>query len=355
VALDGEVSNSTFAEEFGEAHPDRFFEMFIAEQQMVAGAVGLASRGFVPFASTFAAFFTRAFDFIRMAAISRANIRLCGSHAGVSIGEDGPSQMGLEDLAMMRTVHGSTVLYPCCANQTAKLVAQMADQQGISYLRTTRGKTPVLYSRDEEFPIGGSKLLRASDDDEVTIVGAGITTHEALEACRRLEKAGIVARVVDAYSVKPLDAAGIRAAVRATNGRLVVAEDHSPEGGLGEATLACLSVEPPMVVHMVHLAVKKLPGSGTAAALLRDAGIDADAIERAVRRLLAGTAEVCFLCGAPASERIFIGGEDEPLTEENACAKHAAGHRSAGPLPRSLEPGVAASDGRPSFEEHVRH
>src|SRR6266481_6048193 len=182
VALDGEVSNSTYAEEFAKAFPDRFFEMYIAEQQMVAAAVGMSVRHKIPFASTFAAFFSRAYDFIRMAAISRANIRLCGSHAGVSIGQDGPSQMALEDLAMMRAVFGSTVLYPCDANETAQLVAQMADHDGIVYLRTTREKTPVIYSPDEEFVVGGSKVPRQSDKDEVTVVAAGITLHEALKA-----------------------------------------------------------------------------------------------------------------------------------------------------------------------------
>ena len=187
VALDGEVSNSTYAETFAKAFPDRFFEQYIAEQQLTAAAIGLQVRGYVPFASTFAAFFSRAYDFIRMAAISRANIRLCGSHAGVSIGEDGPSQMALEDLAMMRAVHDSTVLYPSDANQTAQLVATMADLKGIVYLRTTREKTPILYGPDERFPIGGSRVLRQSDSDQVTVVGAGITLHEALKAADTLK------------------------------------------------------------------------------------------------------------------------------------------------------------------------
>jgi len=210
VALDGEVSNSTYAEIFRDAHPDRYFEMYIAEQQMVAAAVGLQVRDWVPFASTFAAFLSRAYDFIRMAAISQANIRLCGSHAGVSIGEDGPSQMALEDLAMMRAVHGSTVLYPSDANQTAKLVAAMADREGIVFLRTTRAATPVVYSADEEFPIGGSRVLR--DGDDIAIVGAGITLHESLKAADALAGEGINARVIDLYSVKPVDAEGLLAA-----------------------------------------------------------------------------------------------------------------------------------------------
>ena len=203
VALDGEVNNSTFAEIFAAAHPDRYFEMYIAEQQMVATAVGLQVRGWVPFASSFAAFFSRAYDFIRMAAISQANIRLCGSHAGVSIGEDGPSQMALEDLAMIRAVHGSTVLYPSDPNQTAKLVAEMADREGVVFMRTTRAATPVIYGADEEFPIGGSRVLR--DGDDVAIVAAGITLHESLKAADALAGEGISARVIDLYSVKPVD------------------------------------------------------------------------------------------------------------------------------------------------------
>src|ERR687887_443728 len=195
VALDGEVSNSTYADIFAKAHPDRYFEMYIAEQQMVAAAVGIQVLGWRPFASTFAAFFSRAYDFIRMGAISRANICLTGSHAGVSIGEDGPSQMALEDIAAFRAVHGSTVLHPCDANQTAKLVATMADTDGIVFLRTLRPATPVIYGPDEEFPIGGSRVLRSSDEDDVTLVGAGITLHEALKAADALEENGISARV----------------------------------------------------------------------------------------------------------------------------------------------------------------
>src|SRR5438477_6183548 len=196
VALDGEVSNSTYAEEFAKAYPDRFFEQYIAEQQMIAAAVGMSVRHKIPFASTSAAFFTRAYDFIRMAAISRANIRLCGSHAGVSIGEDGPSQMALEDLAMFRAVFGSTIVYPCDPNQTANLVAQMADHDGIVYMRTTREKTPVIYGPDEEFMVGGSKVIHQSDKDEVTIVAAGVTLHEALKAYEQLKSQGITTRVV---------------------------------------------------------------------------------------------------------------------------------------------------------------
>src|SRR5579859_3216116 len=205
VGLDGEVSNSTYAEEFAKAYPERFFEMYIAEQQLVSAAVGMSVRHKIPFASTFAAFFSRAFDFIRMAAISRANIRLVGSHAGVSIGEDGPSQMALQDLAMMRAVYGSTVLYPCDANQTAQLTAQMADHGGIVYMRTTREKTPVLYSADDTFTVGGSRVLRQSENDRLTIVAAGITVFEALKAYDQLKSERVLVRVIDAYSVKPMD------------------------------------------------------------------------------------------------------------------------------------------------------
>ena len=283
VALDGEVSNSTFADEFARAHPERYFEMYISEQQMVAAAVGLQVRGWVPFASTFAAFFTRAYDFIRMAAISRANIRLCGSHAGVSIGEDGPSQMALEDLAMMRAVHGSTVLYPCDANQTAKLVDAMADREGIVFLRTTRAATPVVYGAHEDFPVGGSRVLREGDD--VAIVAAGITLHEALKAADELEGEGIAARVIDLYSVKPADGETLRAAAEATGGRVLTVEDHWPEGGIGDAVLEVLS-EGEAPVRVVRLAVRDMPGSGKPAELLAAAGIDAEHIAEAARALV---------------------------------------------------------------------
>jgi transketolase len=284
VALDGEVSNSTYAEEFARACPQRYFEMYIAEQQMVAAAVGLQVRGYVPFASTFAAFLTRAYDFIRMAAISRANLRLCGSHAGVSIGQDGPSQMGLEDLAMMRAVGGSTVLYPCDANQTARLVAAMADRPGIVYLRTTREKTPVIYPPERDFPIGGSVVVRRSDRDQAAVVAAGITLHEALRAAEVLAAEGIAVRVIDAYSVKPIDAATLVDAARGT-GRIVVAEDHWPEGGLGEAVRSALAEVSP-APRIATLAVRGMPGSGTPEEMLDAAGISARHIAAAVRALL---------------------------------------------------------------------
>jgi transketolase len=283
VALDGEVSNSTYAEIFAEAHPDRYFEMYIAEQQMVAAAVGLQVRGWVPFASTFAAFLSRAYDFVRMAAISRANIRLCGSHAGVSIGEDGPSQMALEDLAMMRAVHGSTVLYPSDANQTAQLVAEMADRAGIVFMRTTRAATPVVYDAGEEFQIGGSRVLRQGDD--VAIVAAGITLHESLKAADRLIAEGIDARVIDLYSVKPADGETLRAAAEATGGRVITVEDHWSEGGIGDAVLEAFS-EGELPAQVVRLAVRELPGSGKPAELLAAAGIDAEHIADAARALV---------------------------------------------------------------------
>jgi transketolase len=290
VALDGEVSNSTHADEFKNAYPDRFFEMFIAEQQMVASAVGLSVRGYIPFASTFAAFLSRAYDFIRMAGVSQVSIRLSGSHAGCEIGADGPSQMALEDIASLRAVHTSTVLYPSDAVSTAKLVAQMADLRGISYIRTTRGAYPVLYGNDEQFPIGGSKVVRQSPGDVVTLIGAGVTLHACIAAAERLSKCDISCRVIDLYSVKPIDIATLRAASEATAGRLVVVEDHYPEGGLGAAVMEALALEenPPRVTH---LAVRDLPGSASPEELMAAAGIDADAIVAAVNTLIGAAAE----------------------------------------------------------------
>jgi transketolase len=285
VALDGEVSNSTYAEEFAKEIPERYFEMYIAEQQLVAAAVGLQVRRWKPFASTFAAFFTRAYDFVRMAAISQADIRLCGSHAGVSIGEDGPSQMALEDLAAFRAVHGSTVLYPSDANQTAKLVDTMADLEGISFMRTTRGATPVIYDAGEEFPVGGAKVVR--DGEDVTLVGAGITLHEALKAADALAEEGVSARVVDLYSVKPVDTDTLRESVEATQRRIVVVEDHWPEGGLGEAVLSALAGEE---LAFAHLAVREMPTSGKPEELLAAAGIDAEHIAAAARHLVSAEA-----------------------------------------------------------------
>jgi transketolase len=291
VALDGEVSNSTHADEFKAAYPDRFFEMFIAEQQMVASAVGLSVRGYKPFASTFAAFFSRAYDFIRMAGVSEITMHLSGSHAGCEIGADGPSQMALEDIASLRAVHTSTVLYPSDAVSAAKLVAQMPDLRGISYIRTTRGAYPVLYDNSEEFPIGGSKIVRQSDKDVVTLIGAGVTLHACLDAADRLVASGISCRVIDLYSVKPIDTAALREASAATGGRLVVVEDHYPQGGIGAAVMEALALEqtPPRVTH---LAVRSLPGSGTPEELMATAGIDADAIVAAVTQFAGAAAEV---------------------------------------------------------------
>jgi transketolase len=286
VALDGEVSNSTHADEFKKAYPDRFFEMFIAEQQLLGATVGLAVLGKRAFASTFAAFFTRAYDQIRMAAISNATIHLCGSHAGVSIGSDGPSQMALEDLAMMRAVCGSTVLYPCDPNQTAQLVGAMVDLKGISFLRTTREKTTVIYPPGEKFPVGGSKVIRQSDKDKVAVIAAGITVHEALKAYDVLKKEGIAVRVLDAYSVKPIDQEGLRRAAAEAGGKLLVVEDHWFEGGLGDAVLDAftgLGVKMPTVIK---LAVRKMPGSSSPAEELNSAGIDAGHIVRAVKGLV---------------------------------------------------------------------
>ena len=281
VALDGEVSNSTYSEIFRDAHPDRYVELYIAEQQLVATAVALQRRGWKPFGSTFAAFFTRAYDFVRMAAVSRADIKLCGSHAGVSIGEDGPSQMGLEDLAAFRAVHSSTVLYPSDANQTARLVELMADLDGIAYLRTHRGALPVIYEPGDRFEIGGSRVVRGGDD--ITLVGAGVTLHEALKAAEELAGDGVEARVIDLYSVKPVDTQTLARAASET-GAIVTAEDHWPEGGLGEAVLSALA-EAGESCPVRKLGVEIMPGSGTPEELLREAGIDAGAIATAAREL----------------------------------------------------------------------
>jgi transketolase len=285
VAIDGEVGNSTHLEEVLKETPDRYFEAYIAEQMMLATAVGFQVRGWTPFASTFAAFLSRGYDFIRMAVISQAKLCLNGSHAGVSIGEDGPSQMALEDLAEFRALGSSVVLYPSDPNQTAKLVAQMSDYDGISYLRSTRAALPTLYGPDEQFKIGGARVVRESDEDQVTLVGAGVTLHQAIEAADALAADGIAARVIDAYSVKPIDAQTLAEASQATGGRIVVVEDHWPEGGIGDAVLGVFadSDERPRVVK---LAVSHLPGSGKPAELLADVGIDADHIVKAARRLV---------------------------------------------------------------------
>jgi transketolase len=284
VAMDGEVSNSTYADEFAKAHPERFFEMWIAEQQLVATAVGMSVRGYRPFASTFAAFFSRAYDFIRMAAISQANIRLVGSHAGVEIGQDGPSQMALEDLAAMRAIQGSTVLYPCDPNQAAKLTLLMAETSGIVYMRTTRGAYPTLYGPSETFKVGGAKVLRQSAKDRVALIGAGVTVHACLAAADMLAAKKIPARVIDLYSVKPVDVKTLREAARVTKGHFVIVEDHYPEGGLGAAVMEALASESPP--RIAHLAVRELPGSGKPEELMNAAGISAKHVVAAAAKLL---------------------------------------------------------------------
>jgi len=289
VALDGEVGNSTHSEDFKDAFPDRYVEVHIAEQQLVAAAVGFqVRRHWTPFASTFAAFLARAYDFVRMAAISRADIRLVGSHAGVSIGEDGPSQMALEDLASLRAVHGSTVLYPSDATSAAALVGLMADTAGISYMRTTRAATAILYDADEEFQIGGSKTVL--DGTDVTLVGAGITLHEALAAAERLAGEGISARVIDLYSVKPIDHETLVKAAQET-GAIVTVEDHWKEGGIGEAVLSALAEHGASAAVRI-LAVEDLPTSGKPAELLRAAEIDAEAIYAAATEIVKTKVEV---------------------------------------------------------------
>src|SRR5699024_7355720 len=351
VALDGEVSNSTGVADFVEAHPERFFEMFIAEQQMVAAATGLSTRGYIAYASSFAAFLTRAADFIRMAPVSRADLRLVGSHAGVEIGADGPSQMGLEDLAMIAATQGSTVLYPSDATSTAALVAAMADVSGVSYLRTTRGGYPVLYGPDEEFPVGGSKTLRSSPEDAVTLIGAGVTLHEALAAAQTLAEEGVSARVIDAYSIKPIDGQGIREAVTATGGRVVVAEDHHAEGGLGAAGLAALASEPVTDLHLRHLAVDGAPGSGTTEQLLDWAGIDAAHIAAAARAAPAGCQPA-----PPGHGRRRSGGTHGQV---GAPASASAGPRalpaaaSEGPRGRAVWGAQLSFRARPSWSESM--
>jgi transketolase len=285
VVLDGEVGNSTHAEDFAKVAPDRYFEMFIAECQLVASATGLAVRGYRPFASTFAVFFSRAFDFIRMAGISGVDIGLVGSHAGVEIGQDGPSQMALEDIAALRAVHTSVVLYPADATATVALVGQMADTPGVVYLRTTRGAYPVLYPAGEAFPVGGCKVHRAGSADKVALIGAGVTLHECLAAAEELEGDGIAARVIDLYSVKPLDTAALVEACRVTGSRLVVAEDHYPAGGIGGAVLEALADAGVPALRVAHLAVGGLPGSGAPPEMLDAAGISARHIVAAARRL----------------------------------------------------------------------
>jgi len=283
VALDGDVKNSTYAELFEQKYPKRFFQSFIAEQNMVGMATGLDRRGKIPFVSTFGSFMCRAHDQIRMAAVGQARLCLVGSHAGVSIGKDGPSQMGLEDIAMMRALPGSIVLYPSDAVSTWKLVEQMGNYtQGISYLRTTRMETPILYENIESFQVGGCKVLEQSENDKACVVAAGVTLHEAFKAYQKLQKEGIDISVVDLYSIKPLDEKTLRELGKKSGNTIITVEDHYIQGGLGQAVAAALVNSG---IKIKTLAVTKLPRSGTTQELLSWAGIDADSIVREVQNL----------------------------------------------------------------------
>jgi transketolase len=281
--LDAETKNSTFAEIVAQKYPAHYAEMFIAEQNMIGMAVGLAQRGRIPFISTFAAFLTRAFDQIRMAAVTGANLKCVGSHVGVSIGEDGPSQMGLEDIAMFRDIFGSTVLYPSDAVATKALVLKMIETPGIVYLRTSRPATPVIYSEDEKFPIGGSKTVKSSSNDKLTLIGAGITLFESLKAYELLQKEGIAVRVIDAYSVKPIDGETLKKAAQETQA-LVVIEDHWAEGGIGDAVLNVFAEKKSVPVYKI--AVTAMPGSGKPEELVEAAGISANQIVKKVKKIL---------------------------------------------------------------------
>ncbi len=280
VAVDGDTKNSTYTEFFFKKYPERSVECWIAEQNMMGISVGLSAKGLIPFAATFAAFHARSFDFVRMAAYSRANLKICGSHVGVSIGEDGPSQMGLEDLAMFRSIIDSVVLYPSDAVSAEKLTFSMADHKGIAYMRTTRPKTPILYDSKEEFPIGGSKLVKSSDDDKALVIAAGITLHEAVKAADILSKSGINIRVLDCYSVKPLDVEGIRKAASSSGNKVIVVEDHYAEGGLGEAVAAQAGLK------IKHLCVRSIPRSGKPEELMAYMKIDSAAIMESVKDII---------------------------------------------------------------------
>ncbi len=282
VALDADTKNSTYAEQFMALHPDRYFEMFIAEQNLVGAGIGLAKRGRIPFVSTFAAFLSRAYDQIRMSAISQANIKYVGSHCGVSIGEDGPSQMGLEDIAMFRAIPGAAVLYPSDAVSAERLVTEAAAHQGIVYLRISRPTTPILYDANETFPIGKSKILRRSDADKVTVIAAGVTVHETLKAHEILSREGVAIRVLDLYSIKPVDKEALQSAASETNNILITVEDHYPEGGLGDAVLDAVASDG-VCVH--KLAVTGIPRSGKPEELLERHGISANAIVQKVKQI----------------------------------------------------------------------
>jgi transketolase len=285
VVLDGEVGNSTYTEDTEAVAPDRFVELYIAEQTMIGVQTGLQALGKIAFAATFGAFLTRAADQLRMGAIGRADLRVSGSHAGVSIGEDGPSQMAVEDLAQFRALNGSTVLYPADGASTVALVDTMVDLEGISYLRSTREATPMLYGSDDAFPVGGSKTLATGDEDTIALIGAGITVHECLAAKDLLGADGITARVIDCYSVKPIDAETLRRAMDET-GALIVVEDHRVEGGLGDAVLEALAATGSLEGRVVKLGVHEIPGSATPAQLRAWAGIDAASIAAAARTTL---------------------------------------------------------------------
>lgn len=285
VAISGDVKNSTFSEIFGDAFPDHFYQGYIAEQNLVSVGVGLAARGKVPFLDTFACFLARAYDQVRMAAISRSNISLCGSHCGVSIGQDGPSQMALEDIAIFRAVHSSTVLYPSDAISADRLTETMAGRAGINYLRTSRPKFPILYSKDEKFPIPGFKVLRQSTQDKVTVIGAGVTLHEALKAADQLKAEGTAVRVIDLYCVKPIDGKELVKEIAATGGRLITVEDHWAEGGIGEAVLSTLAQAGVAPAKSQFLAVREMPHSGNPDELLDAFGISARHIVEAVRAI----------------------------------------------------------------------
>jgi transketolase len=286
VAISGDVKNSTFSEIFADAFPDHFYQGYIAEQNLVSVGVGLAAFGKVPFLDTFACFHSRAYDEVRMAAISRANINLCGSHCGVSIGEDGPSQMALEDLAMFRAVHGSAVFYPSDAVSTERLTETMARRSGINYLRTSRPKLAILYPQEEKFPVPGFKVLRQSGQDRVTVIGAGVTLHEALRAADELKGKGIAIRVIDLYCVKPIDGQALAEQIHATGGRLVTVEDHWPQGGIGEAVLSALATVGGAPTKSRLLAVNGMPHSGKPEELLDTFGISTKHIVVAVNQVL---------------------------------------------------------------------
>jgi len=282
VALDADVKNSTFSEKFEQQHPNRFYQNFIAEQVMIGASMGLAARGAIPFPSTFAAFLSRAYDFIRMAAISNLNVKMAGSHAGVSIGEDGPSQMALEDLAMMRAEPNIAVIYPCDGVSTEKLVERMAYHPGPAYMRTSRPKTPVIYGSDEDFPIGGLKVLRQSKADAATVIGGGVTVFEVLKAYDALKQQGVSIRVIDLYSLQPIDAATLARCARETKGRVITVEDHYPGGGIGDAVASAIAADG---FTVERLAVREIPRSGTPDELLDRFGISARHIVAAVRRV----------------------------------------------------------------------